>query len=93
MNVTKSKVKNRRILTARKSGRLFLCAYGNQIRMTAEAKDPTAAARQCFGVVDGVTVLPIKKWKDASAVERQDMREELMQKHATTTGVELRGKK
>lgn len=81
MNVTKSKVKSRRIRTALKSSRLFLCAYGDQVRMTAGAKDPESAAKQCFGVVDNVTVLPIKSWKNATAVERQDMQNQVMDQH------------
>lgn len=77
MNTTKSKVKSRRIRTARAAHRYFLCAYKGKTRMTVDASSPNTAARQCFGTVEGVAVLPIKHWEKATAAEREEMRVEV----------------
>ena len=45
--------------------------------MTVDASSPNTAARQCFGTVEGVAVLPIKHWEKATAAEREEMRVEV----------------
>ena len=37
----------------------YLCAYGNQFRVSHKCSSEEEAARYCWGVVDGVTVLSI----------------------------------
>lgn len=66
----------------------YLCAYGDggSTRLSARTDSPEKAAKECYGVVRGVTCLRIdgKGWRCLSDRQRRAYQDELARLHAVT---------
>lgn len=66
----------------------YICAFSNVIRYSGKVSDEEAAARNCFGIVDRVTVLNLGKsshrYRNREEMER--ILDTLIKKHCAAYG-------
>lgn len=67
------------------------CAFGHLARISDNCAGPEQAARNCFGVVDRVTVVEIgfRRWRSLSQEQKAELAAQLRQLHKEQTGNDL----
>lgn len=71
----------------------WLCAYGHVVRVSNRVDTREIAARECFGVPDGVTTIKVtgKGWRYLPTARRAKLLQSLGSKHYERTGDRIDG--
>lgn len=69
--------------------RYYFCAYSTVIRWSGKVSSPEQAARECFGVVERVTVLDVgtKSPSYFSYAKKMELEQKLKELHRERTGM------